>query len=44
MHDDDFSDAKANIVIKSIAYDENYGRRENTEQKQVYIQIQQYKG
>lgn len=32
MHDDDFSDAKANIVIKSIAYDENYGRRENTEQ------------
>ena len=32
MHDDDFSNAKANIVIKSIAYDENYGRRENTEQ------------
>ena len=32
MHDDDFSDAKENIVIKSIAYDENYGRREDTEQ------------
>ena len=32
MHDDDFSNAKANIVIKSIAYDENYGSRENTEQ------------
>lgn len=32
MHDDDFSNAKANIVIKSIAYDENYGRREDTEQ------------
>lgn len=32
MHDDDFSDAKENIVIKSIAYDENYGSRENTEQ------------
>lgn len=31
MHDDDFSNAKANIVIKSIAYDENYGSRENTE-------------